>query len=201
MQSDITKIHINNIIAKSDIVPPFSLSTLSAAFPFSIKRRALSRILLLPPFPLQHVNFSIFNTGSVISRSSRSVSDVKASFFWLRSFLASFELALSSHYRILNIVASANITPPLNLLTLSSFLPKCSYDPSPLLSDDGHEHLVNCITLYFHEDRPHYTALIFPTGNVTLTGFKSIAELELYAIKLSDIISKITIKNPEVLGE
>lgn len=180
-------------------MPPFSLSTLSAAFPFSIKRRALSRILLLPPFPLQHVNFSIFNTGSVISRSSRSILDVEASFSWLRSFLASFELELSSHYRILNVVASANLTPPLNLLVLSSFLPKCSYDPSPLLSDDGHEHLVNCITLYFQETRPHYTALIFPTGNVTFTGFKSITELEQYALKLSALISEIIPHHPEVL--
>ena len=200
MQSDITKIHINNIIAKSDIVPPFSLSTLSVAFPFSIKRRALSRILLLPPFPLQHVNFSIFNTGSVISRSSRSVSDVETSFFWLRSFLASFELELSSNYRILNVVASANLVPPLNLSALSAYLLNCSYDPSPSLSDDGHEHLVNCITFYFHEDRPHYTALIFPTGNVTLTGFKSVAELEKYALKLSAIISEIIPDHPGVLA-
>lgn len=197
MNSDhITKLRINNIVAKSDIVPPFSLSSLSAAFPFSI-RHALSCIFL--PYPIQHVNLSIFNTGSVISRSSRSVSDIEASFQWLRSFLASFDLELSSHYIILNIVASIELALPMNLLALSSHLLNCSYDPSPMLSDDGHEHLVNCIAFYFHEARPHYTALIFPTGHVTFTGFESTAELRAYVLKFSSILSEITQNHPEVL--
>ena len=199
MQSDYTtKIRINNIIAKSDIVPPFSLSSLSAAWPFST-RHVLSHILL----PLQHVNLSIFHTGSVISRSSRSVQDVKASFQWLRSFLASFNLELSDHYTLLNIVAFANLAPPIELASLATNLPNCSYDPSPLLSEkDDHEHLVNCIVFYFlDEASSRYTALIFPTGKVTFTGFKSVAELEAHALKFSSILSEITLNHPEVLRE
>jgi len=188
-----TKICINNIVAKSDIVPPFSLSSLSATFPF-FTRRTISRILL----KFQHMNFSIFNTGSVISRSSRSVSDVEASFHWLSSFLAAYDLELSDHHDILNIVASVNLASPLNLLALSSHLLNCSYDPSFSLSDDGHEHLVNCITFHFREARPHYTALIFPTGNVTFTGFKSVAELGAHVSGLSSILSEITLNHPEV---
>ena len=198
MQYDYTtKISINNIIAKSDIVPPFSLSSFFSAFPSST-RHALSDIF----FPFYHISLSIFHTGSVISRSSRSVSDVKASFRWLRSFLASFNLELSTHYDILNIVSSVNLALPINLSLLSSYLPNCSYDPSPLLSEkDDHEHLVNCVTFYFHEGRPRYTALIFPTGKVTFTGFKSVAELEAHALKFSSILSEIALKHPEVLSK
>ena len=198
MPSDYANIRINNIIAKSDIVPPFSLSLLSAAFRFPTQH-VLSRILL--SYPSQHSFFSIFHTGSVISRSSRSVQYVKGAFQWLRSFLSSFNLKLSSHYNILNIVASVNLLLPLNLSALALYLPNCSYDPSPLLSDDGREHLVNCITFYFQEARPHYTALIFPTGNVTFTGFKSIDELQLHTFKISSLIAEISLNHPEVLSE
>ena len=193
---DTPKIRINNAIAKSNIVPPFSLSSLSAAFPFSTQH-VLSRILL--SHPGQHSYFSIFPTGSVISRSSRSVQDAKGSFHWLRSFLASFNLELSTHYDILNIVASTNLVPPLNLSALSFYLPHCFYDPAPSLSDDGHEHFVNCITFHFRDVKPRYTALIFPTGNVTFTGFKSAAELRAHGLKLSSLLSEITLNHPEVL--
>ena len=200
MQYDDTppKIRINNAIAKSNIVPPFSLSSLSATFPFSTQH-VLSRIFL--SHPTQHSYFSIFNTGSVISRSSRSVQDAKGSFHWLRSFLAFFNLELSTHYDILNIVASSNLAPALNLSALSLYLPYCSYDPSSSLSDDGCDHFVNCITLRFHVAKPRYTALIFPTGNVTFTGFKSIDELRFHISKLSSLLSEIALNHPEVLAK
>ena len=190
-----TKIKISNIIVKSQLIPPFSLSSLSAAFPFS-HRSALSRIFL----PFHRMNLSIFRTGTVISRSSHSFSDVEDSFNWLRSILSSFDLKLSDHYTIINIVAFVNLAPPMELSMLASQLPNCSYDPCPLRSEkDKHEHLVNCVTFYFHEGRPHYTALIFPTGKVTFTGFKSVAELEAHALKLSSILSEIAQNHPEVL--
>jgi len=190
-----TKIKISNIIVKSQLVPPFSLSSLSAAFPFS-HRSVLSRIFL----PFHQMNLSIFRTGTVISRSSRSLSDVEASLDWLRSILASFNLELSNQYAILNIVASVNLAPHLNLFELATYLTNCSYDPSPLFSEkDDHEHLVNCITHYFHEGRPHYTALIFPTGEVTFTGFKSIPDLEAHALQLASLFSHIAQNHPEVL--
>jgi len=195
MQSDyIAKININNIIAKSDIVPPFSLSALSAAYHFSTKH-ALSRILV----SFQHSYFSIFNTGSVISRSSPSIPDLEASFQCLRSFLASYNLELSRHYVILNIVASATLAITLNLSDLALYLSDCSYDPSSSLSDDGHEHFVKCITFHFRKVRPHYTALIFPTGNITFTGFKSVAELRAHGSEFSSLLSEITLNHPEVL--
>ena len=196
MQSDYPNIIINNIIAKSDIAPPFSLSSLSATFPFST-HPPLSRILLT----FQHFCFSIFHTGSVISRASRSFQDVEGSFHWLRSLLATFNLELSSQYDILNIVASGNLSLPLNLSALSLYLPNCSYDPSSSLSGEGYEHGVHCITFHFRKIRPRYTALIFPTGNALLTGFKSAPELELHTSKFISLLSEITLNHPEVLSE
>ena len=191
-----TKIEISNIIAKSQLIPPFSLSSLSAAFPFS-HRSVLSRIFL----PFDHMNFSIFRTGTVISRAAHSVSDVDDSFNWFRSVLASFNLELSKQYTIINIVAFANLSPPIKLSTLAPQLPKCSYDPSPLRSEkDKHEHLVNCIVFYFFDKASsRYTALIFPSGKVTFTGFKSITELGAHVSELSSILSEITLNHPEVL--
>ena len=191
-----TKIEISNIIAKSQLIPPFSLSSLSAAFPFS-HRSVLSRIFL----PFDHMNFSIFRTGTVISRAAHSVSDVEDSFNWFRSVLSSFDLKLSDRYLILNIVAFANLSPPIELASLATNLPNCSYDPCPLRSEkDKHEHLVNCIVFYFlDEASSRYTALIFPSGKVTFTGFKSTAELEAHTLKLSSLLSQICLNHPEVL--
>ena len=192
------KIQITNIIAKSQLVPPFSLSSLEAKHPFDHKA-VLSRIFI----PYKHIKFSIFRTGTVMSRAARSFNELDNSFSWLSSkFLPDFDLELSDKHDVLNIVAFVNLAPPLELSNLATNLLNCSYDPSPLFSEkDEHEHMVNCIIYYFYEDGPRYTALIFPTGKVTLTGFKSIAELELHALKLSSLLSEISLEHPEVLSK
>jgi len=190
-----SKIEINNIIAKSQLTPPFSLSSLSAAFPFS-HRSVLSRIFL----PFDHMNFSIFRTGTVISRAAHSVSDVEDSFNWLRSVLASFNLELSKQYTIINIVALAKVVPPVDLSSLAANLPNCSYDPSPMFSEkDDHQHLVNCIIYRFRKGKLHFTTLIFPSGKVILTGFKSVVELKVHALEFSSLLSQICLNHPEVL--
>ena len=197
VNNDPPKIKISNIIAKSQLIPPFSLSSLSVAFPFS-HRSAFSRIIL----PFHHMNFSIFRTGSVISRATNSVSDVEDSFNWLRSILFPFGLELSDRYTILNIVAVANCAPPIVLSSLAANLPNCSFDPFPVFSEkDDHQHLVNCITYRFPKDKFHYTSLIFSSGKAIFTGFKSIPELGLHAFKFSSLISKISRDHPEVLAK
>ena len=191
------KIQITNIIAKSQLVPPFSLSSLEAKYPFSPK--ALARIFI----PYKHVKFSIFRTGTVMSRASRSVNELEDSFNWLSSeFLPDFDLELSDKYDVLNIVAFSDFyVSSIDLSQLATYLhSNCSYDPCATISDkDNLEHLVDCITYYFHEGRPHYTALIFSTGKVIFTGFKSIAELELHCLQLSSSISEICLNYPEVI--
>ena len=193
-----SRIKINNIVSKSLLVPPFSLASLLAEFPLFSSESTFAHIF----FPFLHTNFSIFPSGSIISRASISLAELEASFNWLRSFLSSFELELSEHYEVLNIVAFADITPSLNLFELASYLPNCSYDPSPMLFATGQEHLVNVVVFYFSSDRkekPRRTALIFPTGNVTLTGFNSFSDLENHAVQLSSLLQQISEKHPEVL--
>lgn len=187
-------INISNIVAKSQLVPPFSLSSLTSQYPFD-PQAVLSRIYI----PHNHTKFSIFRTGTVISRASRSLNDLEASFSWLRAFLFNFDLKLSHHYQVINIVAfSQLVSSPLNLHNLASHLPNCSYDPSFL--DGEHARLVDCITYYFHQGRPRFTALIFPTGKVTFTGFQSTSDLEAHALKLSSLLSQISQNYPDVLG-
>ena len=198
MHDDVTQIKITNIVAKSQLVPPFSLSSLYDAYFYPSGRTVLSRILL----PFKHMSLSIFRTGTVISRSAHSFSDLKASFDWLQSRLSPFDLKLSDHYTIINIVAFANLVPPMKLSILATQLLNCTYDPYPLHSEkDNYEHLVNCITFRFYEGeaKPRCTALIFPSGKVTFTGFKSVAELDAHALKLSSIIAEISQNHPEVL--
>ena len=192
------EIEVTNIIAKSQLVPPFSLSALESKHPFD-HQAVLSRIFI----PHNRVKFSIFRTGTVMSRAARSLDELDDSFTWLSAkFLPDFDLKLADRYEVLNIVGFSDFFYSFNLSELATYLPNCSYDPSPLFSEkDSHEHLVNCITFYFHEHKPHYTALIFPSGKITLTGFRSLPELEFHALKLSSLLFKISLEHPEVLNK
>ena len=188
---------ITNIISKTHLIPPFSLSALSSAFPFSNEKTSLHRIFI----PYNNINFSIFRSGNIISRSSISQLDLESSFEWLRSILVPFELKMSQSYEILNIVSTINLTPPLKLLLLAEYLPNCSYDPSPLLSESNRESCVDAIVHYFvPNEKPRRTALIFSTGNVVLTGFNSFSDLNEYSMKLSRNIFEIAQMHPEVVS-
>lgn len=196
------KIKVTNIIAKSQLVPPFTLSSLEAKHPFDHTDKYNPKLVFHGArifIPHNNIKFSLFRTGTVMSRAARSVPELDKSFRWLSSFLADFDLKLCNNYEILNVVAFSRLPCSLNLFELATYIPNCSYDPSSSLSEEGHEHIVNCITFYFREEKPRYTALIFPTGNVTLTGFKSVAELEDHTAKLFSLISEISSDHPEVL--
>lgn len=189
------RIRITNIIAKTYVVPPFSLLEFSSEFPFS-KKPFLPRIYL----PFKDTNFSIFYSGNIISRSSTSRADLDASFAWLRSILATFRLKMSENYIILNIVSTVNLAPPLNLLPLALNLKNSSYDPSPLLAESYRECNVDAIVYYFNPSmKPRRTALIFSTGNVVLTGFNSFSDLDTHVVKLSSDLLKIVSDHPEVM--
>ena len=192
------QVQITNIIAKSQLCPPFTLSSLEAKHPFDHKA-VLSRIFI----PYNRVKFSIFRTGTVISRAARSSDELVNSFRWLSSeFLAEFNLKLADKHEVLNIVAFSDLFCSFNLYELATYLLKASYDPSPLYSEkDDHEHLVNCIVYPIREQKPRHTALIFPSGKVVFTGFKSVTEIESASLKLSSLLSQISLEHPEVLGK
>ena len=196
-QNKLAQMRITNIISKTHLIPPFSLSVFSSAFPFSNEKTSLHRIYI----PYNNINFSIFRSGNIISRSSISQLDLESSFEWLRSILVPFELKMSRSYEILNIVSTINLTPPLKLLLLAEYLPNCSYDPSPLLSELNRESCVDAIVHYFvPNEKPRRTALIFSTGNVVLTGFNSFSDLNEYSMKLSRNIFEIAQMHPEVIS-
>lgn len=195
-QNELTPIRITNIISKTHLIPPFSLSALSSAFPFSKEKTFLHRVYI----PYKNINFSIFRGGSIISRSSTSQSDLESSFEWLRSILTTFALNMSRNYEILNIVSTIAIAPPLNLLSLVKYLSNCSYDPSPILTESKREFCVDAIVYYFvPNEKPRRTALIFSTGSVVLTGFNSFSDLDIYSVKLSEILYEIAKVHPEVI--
>ena len=191
-----TQIKITNIISKTHLIPPFTLSEFSSAFPFSEERTFLHRVYI----PYKNTNFSVFRSGSIISRSSTSQTELESSFEWLRSILATFALRMSCSYEILNIVSVINMAPKLNLLSLVEYLPNSSYDPSPLLTESKREFCVDAIVYYFApNEKPRRTALIFSTGSVVLTGFNKFLELGEYSMRLSELLSKIVAGHPEVL--
>ena len=189
------KITTVNFIAKTVIKKPFSLSPLSLAFPFESSLQ-LRRI----PIPHHSAKFSIFTTGAVVSRAAHTKHDLRASFAWLRAYLATFGLALSEPYQITNIVAVARIAPRLDLPELAPFLHTASYDPIRVEDDYGVERAVDAIVYYFSPEKPRNTALIFPSGRVTLTGFTSIESLEAKAIALSSLLFQLASEHPEILA-
>lgn len=201
------QVQITNIVAKAQLVPPFTLDSLESKHPFDHgdnynpkKVFHGARIRMVH----NHYKFSIFRTGTVMSLVSQSFNDLTDSFVWLSSFLSRFDLQLSHKYDITNIAAMSNFFCSFDLFELSSYLfPQSSYDPSPMPSkkdDRDREYLVDCITYLFNDDSPpRYAALIFPSGKVVFTGFKSIPDLNHYAHKLSSRCSRIVLDHPEVL--
>jgi TATA-box binding protein (TBP) (component of TFIID and TFIIIB) len=198
IEADKAEVKIVNIIAKTQINKPFSLSHLTSKFPFD-DNPALSRIAI----PYKHVHFSIFRTGSVIVRSAKSIEELEEAFNWLRSILYfSYNLRLADSYDILNIVAVTRYSAvPLRLSELAYKLPRCSYDPVPQLIN-GSERLINIVVHYFNANRklkPRKTALLFRTGYVTLTGFNAFNDLEKCSAELQSMIAEIVLKHPDVL--
>ena len=87
------------------------------------------------------------------------------------------------------------------LMELAPLLPHSSYDPSPPLFNST-EHHINPFVFYFNADRklkPRRTALIFHTGNATLTGFFSLYDLLARASQLSSLIAQIAKNHPAIL--
>jgi TATA-box binding protein (TBP) (component of TFIID and TFIIIB) len=190
------QVKITNIVSKTHLISPFSLSRFSLAFPFSEEKTYLHRVYL----PYRNINFSVFRSGAIISRSSTSLSELESSFEWLRSLLTTFALRVSNSYELLNIVSTISIAPALNLLPLVEYLPNSSYDPSPLLTEAKREFHVNAIVHYFApNEKPRRTALVFATGRVVLTGFNEFSDIDDAVMSLSKLLSEIVEAHSEVL--
>lgn len=194
------KIQITNINAQTQLVPPFNLSSLATDYPLVEKFPGKFFKLESGEDKDKKAKFSIFLSGTIISRGSSSFSMLDATFAWLRNVLTLHGLEFADHYDITNIAASSDLFCSFHLYELATHLLNSSYDPSPTFSDkDEHLHLLDCIVYRFHERAPRYTSLIFPSGKVIFTGFKSLSVLESHALKLSSLLSEISLNHPEVL--
>lgn len=195
-------VQITNIVAKAQLVRPFNFSSLESKHPFDHGHKYDPKLVFHgASIFLTHgySKFSLFRTGTVMSLASRSINELNVSFAWLSSFLSDFNLQLSDQYDIINIAATSDFFCAFHLLELATFIPfESFYDPQVAVVSKK-DNFVDCITYYFHDHGPRYTALIFPTGKITLTGFKSIPVLEAHALELSSILSKISLDHPEVL--
>ena len=197
------KTQITNIVAKAQLVPPFTLSSLESKHPFDHgKKYNPKQVFHGSRISISHdpFKFSVFRTGTIMSLVSRSLNELDDSFIWLSSFLADFNLQLSDKHDIINITGLSDFLCAFNLFELVSRLHSdSSFDPSPLYSGKDDQLHLDCITFYFYDKTPRYTALIFSSGKIIFTGFKSIPTLKSHARELSSLLSKISFDHPGVL--
>lgn len=191
------EVNISNIVTLSKIDPPLDLTLLKQSAPFDSSRFALSRI----PITLGRTKFSIFRSGSVVSRASTSITELEENLFLLHEHLTPFGLELNLEYTITNIVAYSKLQlPELDLMALANQLPRSSYDPTASISE--HERPgCNAIVYALTKGKPRKTILIFSSSAITLTGFQSIADLQNEAYRCRNLLTDIIERHPEVKSE
>jgi TATA-box binding protein (TBP) (component of TFIID and TFIIIB) len=187
-------VNISNIVTLSRLRPPFDLTLLKQSSPFDSSKFSLSRI----PIIQGQTKFSVFHTGSVISRASRSTLELESNLLQLHEYLIAFGLELDLEYTITNIVAYSKLElPTLNLLVLANQLPSSSYDPSASTSDYERPGC-NAIVYALRKSKPRKTILIFSSSAITLTGFRSIPDLQNQAAQFKKLLIEIIERHPEV---
>ena len=187
-------VNISNIVTRSRIRSPFDLTPLNLTSPFDSSKFALSRI----PIVQGRTKFSIFRSGSVVSRASSSITELEENLLKLHEYLIAFGLELDLEYTITNIVAYSKLhLPTLDLLTLANQLPSSSYDPSASISE--HERPgCNVIVHALTDGKPRKTILVFSSSTITLTGFQSIPDIQEQAYQFKRLLLDIIERHPEV---
>ena len=194
MTSGMPIVNISNIVTRSSLCSPFDLTLLKQSTPFDSSKFALSRI----PIIEGQTKFSVFRSGSVISRASRSIEELEENMLKFHDYLADFGLELDLEYTITNIVAYSKLElPALDLFALANQLPHTSYDPSASISETdrpGCNVVVHALT----NRKPKKTILIFTSSAITLTGFRSIPDLKNQTYRFKKQLLDIIAKHPEV---
>lgn len=174
---------------------PFNLSRLEEVVSFDSSKIALSRI------PITHgrTKFSIFRSGAVVSRASKSIAELEDDTLKLHDYLEEFRLELDLEYTITNIVAFAKLElRPLNLLALANKLPTSSYDPTASRSESGRPGC-KAIVYALTKGKPRKTILIFSSSAITLTGFRSIPDLKNQIRQFNRLLTELIEQYPEVV--
>lgn len=188
------EVNISNIVTRSHIRSPFDLTRLEQSVSFDSSKFALSRI----PIIQGQTKFSIFHSGSVISRASTSINELEENLLQVHEYLEGFGLELDLEYTITNIVAYSKLhLANLDLLVLANQLPSSSYDPSASTSD--HERPgCNVIVHALTKEKPRKTILVFSSSAITLTGFRSIPDVQNEAHRFQRLLMDIIEHHPEV---
>lgn len=188
-------ITISNLVTLSHIVKPFDLSLLLRDKTFELTDYAFARI----PIRYTQTKFSIFKSGTVVSRGSKSRDIFEMNLLRLHDFLAKYALSLDLEYTITNIVASAKLfLPRLNLSALAGYIPSSSYDRT-IFTGESEGYGCDTIVYSLSKTKPKKTILIFPTSSITLTGFRSLPDLAENAVKFKAQLKTIIDNHPEVL--
>lgn len=187
------RVTISNIVTLSRIRAPFDLTLLKHSIPFDSSK--FSRV----PIIQGNTKFSVFRSGSVISRASTSIAELEENLLLLHDYLIPFGLEFELEYNIINIVAYSKLhLSNLNLLVLANLLSTSSYDPSASVSENecpGCNVIVHALT----EGKPRKTILIFSSSSITLTGFRSIPDIKNQTYRFKQILMDIIEKHPEVI--
>lgn len=194
MTSEMPVVNISNIVTRSSLCSPFDLTLLKQSTPFDSSKSALSRI----PIIQGQTKFSIFRSGSVISRASRSIEELEENLLKFHDYLVAYGLELDLEYTIINIVAYSKLQlPALNLLALANQLPHTSYDPSASISETDRPGC-NAVVHTLTNRKPKKTILIFSSSAITLTGFRSIVDMKNQTSQFKNQLLDIIARHPEV---
>ena len=197
MEKERPSVEVVNIITHTLIVPPFDLTKLTEAIAFDSLNSALSRI----PVTCDKTKFSIFRSGAVVGRGSKTIDTFEKDLLAFYDYLKSFQLNLKLEYDISNIVGVAKLEAPiLNLFALANQISTSSYDPS---AADSKREGTGCDVIVYplSKKKPKKTILIFSSSAITLTGFRSLPDLKNEAYKFQELLHSILKKHPEVIRE
>lgn len=197
MNNERPTVKVVNIVTRSLISPPFDLTALSKEKAFEPPNFSLGRILI----PQGKTKFSIFRSGSVVSRASPSILDFEEDLLSLYDYLQTYDLKLELEYSITNIVAVSKLDcPRINLFSLANQMPSSSYDSSAADSDtEGRG--CNAIVYQQRDTTPKKTILLFSSSAITLTGFRSLPDLKNQSYQFKKLLKSILQKHPEVMEQ
>ncbi len=172
------ELKIVNILTRMHIKKPFSLSQLASKMNLS----SLPSHMKHYSFTFPPVKFFLFpSTGKILSFAAPSFEVLKKSISLLYQHLSTFDIQLSDKYETLNIVAVFKLPFfDIDLLALSLFL-NASYDVEARAFP----------SIIYHppSKKASFTAMIFSSGKVVLTGVSNAADLYDFASSLTSLVS------------
>jgi TATA-box binding protein (TBP) (component of TFIID and TFIIIB) len=185
---------VSNIITGAKIHLPVDLTALLMRTKVDYPESPLARI----PISINNTKFSVFPSGSVVSRGSKTILEFESDLLLFHNFLSAYNLELNLEYSVTNIVATSKLQlARLDLFALSRFIPTSSYD-STAVDSDREDVRCDVIVYPLTKTRPRKTILVFSSSAITLTGFRSLPDLINQAAIFKALLVQILSEHPEV---